>query len=75
MSTWNATPPESTPGTTMTVVEYSVTVGDKLTPEQASEGLFPGCRVVWTGEERHDDRVTYFYLVEWTPETQRSFHP
>jgi hypothetical protein len=46
------------------VVEYAVTTGGNVTPEQASAGLFPGCRVVWIGEDRNGRTVTYFYLVE-----------
>lgn len=50
----------------MSYAEYAVTTGGNVTPEQASEGLFPGCNVVWIGEDRFGRTVTYFYLVEWS---------
>lgn len=49
----------------MNVVEYSVTTGGNVSPEQASAELFPGCQVVWIGEDRNGRTVTYFYLVSW----------
>lgn len=51
----------------MNVVEYSVTTGGNVSPEQASAELFPGCQVVWIGEDRMEGSrsVTYFYLVSW----------
>ena len=48
----------------MTVVEYAVATGIDMTPEQASDGLFPGCRVVLVGTETFGATRTYWFLVE-----------
>jgi hypothetical protein len=47
----------------MTVVEYAVATGRGVTPEEASDGLFPGCSVVYTGCEEYGSTVTHFFLV------------
>lgn len=49
----------------MNVVEYAVTVGSKLTAEEASADLFPDAKVVLVGEERRWRSVTYYFLVAW----------
>lgn len=50
----------------MNVVEYSVTVGPNMSPDEASADLFPGCKVVWLSEDRNGrTSVTYHYLVAW----------
>ena len=48
----------------MTVVEYSVATGLDVTADEASAGLFPGCRVVLVGSDTFGQTVTYHYLVE-----------
>lgn len=48
----------------MTVVEYAVATGTNVTAEQASDGLFPGCRVVLVGSEEYGRTRTFWFLVE-----------
>ena len=44
---------------------FSVTCGRNTTPDQASDGLFPGCRVVHVNTAEWVNTVTYSYLVEY----------
>lgn len=48
----------------MICVEYAVATGLDVTPDEASEGLFPGCRVVLVGCDVFGQTRTYHFLVE-----------
>jgi hypothetical protein len=52
---------------------FRVTCGRRTTADQASDGLFPGCQVVYVGCEDFGDTVTYHYLVEYQLTTKPPF--